>query len=64
MNDEYLPDKEVLDLSKKILEHDRDMFIRLSDGTIISKRTLAEIDESVANFKKGIVSDPIDLSEF
>jgi len=30
----------------------------------ISKRTLAEIDESIANIKKGIVSEPIDLNDF
>lgn len=30
----------------------------------ISKRTLASIDQSIANFKKGAVSEPIDLSDF
>ena len=30
----------------------------------VSEKTLKVIDESVANFKKGIVSPPIDLSEF
>jgi hypothetical protein len=29
----------------------------------ISKRTLKMMDASVANFKKGIVSEPIDLAE-
>jgi hypothetical protein len=30
---------------------------------IVSKRTLKMMDSSMANFKKGIVSDPIDLAE-
>ncbi len=28
----------------------------------VSRRTLKMMDSSVANFKKGVVSDPIDLS--
>ena len=30
----------------------------------ISARTLAMIDSAIENFKRGIVSEPIDLSEF
>lgn len=30
----------------------------------ISAKTLKDIDESVANFRKGKVSEPIDLSDF
>ncbi|MCC8196525.1 MAG: hypothetical protein LIO49_06980 [Ruminococcus sp.] len=30
----------------------------------ISKKTLAGMDEAVANFKKGEVSEPVDLSDF
>lgn len=30
----------------------------------VSKNTLSMMDSSVENFKKGIVSDPIDLSAF
>jgi len=30
----------------------------------ISKRTLADMDEAINNFKLGNVSDPIDLSDF
>jgi len=30
----------------------------------VSKRTLATLDESMVNFKKGKVSKPIDLSSF
>lgn len=30
----------------------------------ISARTLKSIDEAVENYKKGIVSEPIDLSDF
>lgn len=29
---------------------------------IVSKRTLKMMDSSIANFKKGVVSEPIDLS--
>ena len=37
---------------------------KLVDIEPISARTLAMLDSSIANFKKGIVSEPIDLSEF
>lgn len=30
----------------------------------ISKRTLADMDAAISNFKKGEVSEPIDLSDF
>lgn len=30
----------------------------------ISKRTLADMDAAIANFKQGNVSEPIDLSDF
>jgi hypothetical protein len=30
----------------------------------ISKRTLSAMDQSMKNFEKGSVSDPLDLSEF
>lgn len=31
---------------------------------VISKRTLEIIEQSAANFKSGLVSAPVDLSEF
>lgn len=34
---------------------------KLVDAEPISARTLAMMDQSIANFKKGIVSEPIDL---
>ena len=30
----------------------------------ISERALKDMDETISNFKSGIVSDPIDLSDF
>ncbi len=35
----------------------------LAKPFIISKRTLKMMDSSVANFNKGMVSDPLDLAE-
>jgi len=34
------------------------------NGQTVSQRTLKDMDRAMSNFKSGIVSEPIDLSDF